>query len=229
MPLSDDEYPEDILDADECCEDAPENEFREAFLRHRVILLTQDINAKTANAVKEDIARLLLADTAQPIYLYINCGGGLLRDGLILCDFMLLVQALFSVEMIGVVCGRCESMALAVLESCTKRFATPHSVFHFHPVWARCTVSTSRATAQHTEIAIQKLKKEQFQAIRAFCRFPNVSHKTICQLVYKNGDGGNDIFADDALRLNLLDAVLSDISAVPPHSPQHMFTHYLKK
>ena len=108
------------------------NEFNAKLASQRIVLLSQEITLKQVDTAKYWLTVLNL-ESPEPIKLIIDSDGGLAEPSLWIYDAIKLSRA----PVIGIVSGRCKSMAVIVLQACTKRFSTPHSCFFLHPIKMR--------------------------------------------------------------------------------------------
>ncbi len=178
-------------------------ELLEQLYSMRVIPLIGQIDGESVDTIKKSMFSLTMKSDEQ-IILFIDSSGGEVHTGFSLIDTMLMLR----VPIIGVVAGACHSMAVPVLQACTKRFATKHSTFILHPLsstrkyrydddFQRVTEDTGRISAtlhqQYVQFVAKRSKKSEDDIDR------------IC----KQGDRfGGFLFTDDALEWGLIDEIL---------------------
>ena len=101
-------------------------------LKDRIIFLGGEIDSQEANLI---ISQLLFLDSENnnPIYLYINSGGGSITDGLAIVDTMETIKS----PVFTVCVGQAASMAAVILACGEKgeRSALPHSRVLIHQPW----------------------------------------------------------------------------------------------
>ena len=98
---------------------------QELFLK-RVIVLGE-INEKSESFIRTQIVLLNLA-SAEPITLIIDSTGGEIDPSFFIYDTVKSSIA----PIIGIVMGKCYSAAIPILQACTTRLASPHSIFLLH-------------------------------------------------------------------------------------------------
>lgn len=105
----------------------------DTLLKHRIILLSEEINTEVANHVISNLLLLDAEDQHKQIDIYINSPGGSVIDGLAIIDVMRCIQA-----PIHTICfGSAASMGAWILAAGTKGFrrATPNSEIMIHQLF----------------------------------------------------------------------------------------------
>ncbi len=180
---------------------------REAFngvlAQKRIILLDGEITEAKVNTVKYWLLVLNL-DSEKEIRLIIDSEGGDVEAGLQLFDAVKLSRA----PVTGIVIGKCQSIALAVLQGCKKRLATKHSVFMSHHVRPNIELSLDENFRVKIERALERAEKSQECLIEVLCYGTRRTAAEIEELM-KDGSMGNVFLADKALVFNLIDQIIT--------------------
>jgi ATP-dependent Clp endopeptidase proteolytic subunit ClpP len=107
----------------------PEEDLDDPLLDHRIIVLTEGINERTARGVVRKLVYLDAEDSEAPIDLYISTQGGWFDSAFAVIDAIELISA--PVNTIGV--GGCYSAGALILMSGTgHRSATPNTLISLH-------------------------------------------------------------------------------------------------
>lgn len=96
----------------------------------RILLLFDEINIKTSRELIRQMIAMDLANSKEPIWLYINSIGGYVPAGLAIIDTMKTLKSPVYTVIIGEAC----SMGSVVSVCGDKRFITPNSYFMGHPL-----------------------------------------------------------------------------------------------
>jgi ATP-dependent Clp protease protease subunit len=102
-------------------------------LRDRIIFIGTPIDDTVANLVVAQLLLLQSEDPERDIWLYINCPGGSIYDGMAIYDAMQMVKP----DVATVCVGKAASFGTVLLAGGTKgkRYALPHATIHIHQPW----------------------------------------------------------------------------------------------
>lgn len=114
-------------------------------LEDRIIFLSGEINFQTASSVVAQLLYLETKDPTKDIFLYINCPGGTVTDGMAIYDTMNFIKC----DVSTICVGFAASMGAFLLSSGTKgkRYALPNSEVMIHQ-------PSGGVSGQASEIAI---------------------------------------------------------------------------
>ena len=93
----------------------------------RILTLGDNINRHQADSLREKLMQLEL-ESDKKIFLLIDSNGGDAAPGFAIYDLITCLRA----PVIGIVVGRCSSMAVTILQACEKRIALKHASFFLH-------------------------------------------------------------------------------------------------
>ena len=167
-------------------------------LNDRIIFLSEDVNAHTANLVVAQLLFLAHEDPKKDIKLYINSPGGSVYDGLAIIDTMNYIEP--DVQTIGI--GLQASMG-AMLLSCGakgKRFALPNARVMIHQ-------PSSGTQGKITDQEIM-LKEGIFLKKRLAEILAKNTGKKVDQII-KDMDRDNWMSADEAKDYGIIDEVIA--------------------
>lgn len=165
-------------------------------LKDRIIIITDEINDKSANIV---VAQLLYLDSINhdDISLYINSPGGSITAGMAIYDTMNFIKSDVSTICIGM----CASMAAFLLSSGTKgkRYALPNSEVMIHQ-----PLGGAQGQATEIKIAAERIIKLKNKLNKL------LSAQTGKDLKEIENDTERDYFLDskEALEYGLIDKIL---------------------
>jgi ATP-dependent Clp protease protease subunit len=102
-------------------------------LRDRIIFIGTPIDDTVANLVVAQLLLLQSEDPERDIWLYINCPGGSIYDGMAIYDAMQMVKP----DVATVCVGKAASFGTVLLAGGAKgkRYALPHATIHIHQPW----------------------------------------------------------------------------------------------
>jgi ATP-dependent Clp protease protease subunit len=170
--------------------------------RGSVVLLADEVNTETANAVIEGIREANSNKPGKPIFLLLDSPGGSVLDGARIISTM---QA--SKAPVYTVCLQiCASMAAMILEYGKERYAVDRAIIMFHPasVGAMVQGELDKVVSRFTFLQRYVDKMDIYTAQRAGTTYAEFKAKTSRELW---------IDAEDALASNLIDKVVRvDIS-----------------
>ncbi len=95
---------------------------------HRTVVLTGELTDESPASLSRQMM-LLRLESADPITMVIDSGGGDTIASLAFCDFM---QYVLEAPVHGIVTGMCGSAATFILLHCEKRLGMPHSLYLIH-------------------------------------------------------------------------------------------------
>lgn len=121
-------------------------------LRDRIIFIGTPIDDTVANLVVAQLLLLQSEDPERDIWLYINCPGGSIYDGMAIYDAMQMVKP----DVATVCVGKAASFGTVLLAGGAKgkRYALPHATIHIHQPW---TPQTGGGQASDIEIHAREI------------------------------------------------------------------------
>jgi ATP-dependent protease ClpP protease subunit len=108
----------------------------EKLQERRTVTLNDNINQEQAANLGHRLLELAL-ESDEEIRLLIDSDGGNVQPALSICDVIASIKA----PVIGIVIGRCFSMAVVILQACKKRMAAEHATFFLHHASSTFTFS----------------------------------------------------------------------------------------
>jgi len=174
----------------------------------RITSLIGTINLENIEAVREDLLRFALS-SSQPAKLLIDSSGGFLAEGLFLFDFIKTID----IPVIGIVNGRCMSIAVNILQACSKRFATSHSWFMIHAISSGKKYVFDNDYDREIEDQERILNIMYEQVLDILTKKTCKTREEIDGLLRKGDKYGRKLCAIDALNMGLLDRILSENEA----------------
>ncbi len=179
------------------------NEFNAKLASQRIVLLPQEMTLKQVDTVRHWLTVLNL-ESPEPIKLIIDSDGGLTEPSLWIYDAIKLSQA----PVIGIVSGRCKSMAVIVLQACTKRFSMPHSCFFLHPIKMRVTA----ACDHYLDMVIATRKRQMQQAQKLIDNIliekTHLTRAQIQKLMRDHEKQGGCMLPQEAKKIGLIDQII---------------------
>ena len=167
-------------------------------LKDRIILLGDEVNNMTANAIVAQLLFLEAEDPEKDIYLYINSPGGSVTAGMAIYDTMNYIKP----DVSTVCLGMAASMGAFLLAAGAKgkRFALPNSEIMIHQ-----PSGGARGQATEIEIAAKNIlrTRERLNNILA-----NNTGKPVEQVAIDT-ERDNFMTAEEALEYGLVDKVIS--------------------
>jgi len=168
----------------------------------KIVILNDEVNSETANAVIEGIQKANATNSSQPIYLLLDSPGGSVLDGARIISAM---QA--SKAPVYTVCLQiCASMAAMILEYGVERYAVDRSIIMFHPasIGAMVQGELDKVVSRFTFLKRYVDKMDYYTAARSGQSYASFKALTSQELW---------IDAEDALASKLIDKVVRvDIS-----------------
>ncbi len=170
----------------------------------RIILLDGDIDDEMAAAVKFWLMAFNVKSD-EGINILIDTDGGSVQPALALYDLIKISSA----PVTGIVVGDCKSMGVILLQACHIRMATPHSDFYIHNLaWKNPVLSVDDFFNKMFRKKETELKKLKTKIINILKRRSGLSTKKIKELMNDGENYGTHFFADEALRLGLIDKIV---------------------
>lgn len=168
------------------------------FLENRIIMLDREVNSSSACEVISSLLYLEKQDPDKDIILYINSPGGVIYDGLAICDTIKFIKP----DVQTVCVGMAASMASIILAAGTpgKRYALPHSVVMIHQ-------PLSGASGQITDIQIRVKEGQRLKDV-VIDFYSEVSGKSY-EEVEKDIERDNYLTAEQAKEYGLIDHIIS--------------------
>lgn len=163
-----------------------------------VVLLVDDVNVRSADAVIEDIRAANKKRSSQPIYLLLDSPGGSVLDGR-----RIITAIKESRNKVYTVCLQlCASMAAMILEYGYERYAVDGSIVMFHPASVMTIVSgeLDKIVSRFSFLKLYVDKMDHFVAARSGQTYDQFKAKSMRELW---------IDAEDALRQNYIDKIVS--------------------
>ena len=178
----------------------------DVLMERRTVVLS---GSTTRDALSEIGVRLmkLQIESADPINLLIDSGGGDTFAALRLCDFMTYV---ITAPIHGVAIGTCSSSATFILLHCAKRAATPYARFLIHSA----TVGGVEIKANESRLVdIERLRAEiattDETVTRLYMQKLNKTEKEVKELIARGDNRFNDyLSATEALEIGLIEKIL---------------------
>ena len=166
-------------------------------LEDRIIFLSGEINAETANSVIAQMLYLESKDSSKDINLYINSPGGSVDDGLAIMDTMNYLKCDVSTICIGLAA----SMSAILLSAGTKgkRYALPNSRILIHQ-----PLGGAQGQASDIKIAAEQILKLKDRINKILS---NITGKTI-KTIENDTNRDYHLTADEAKDYGLIDKVM---------------------
>lgn len=166
-------------------------------LEDRIIFLSGEINAETANSVIAQMLYLESKDSSKDINLYINSPGGSVDDGLAIMDTMNYLKCDVSTICIGLAA----SMSAILLSAGTKgkRYALPNSRILIHQ-----PLGGAQGQASDIKIAAEQILKLKDRINKILA---NITRKTI-KTIENDTNRDYHLTADEAKDYGLIDKVM---------------------
>jgi ATP-dependent protease ClpP protease subunit len=187
--------------------------FAEGYLNaNRTIILSSATNEEVMEKISNTLV-MLETQEIKPITLLINSRGG--TGGFYLQN---VINSLRS-EVNGLVIGRASSMAALILQMCNKRMMMPNSTLYFHhcgysiPLERGYPYSLKKSDKDKIFKNIQTANDPQ---ITLLMKRTGHSRKVIKELLRYGELYSYSIQPKEALKLNLIDEIVSDFKLFPP-------------
>jgi ATP-dependent protease ClpP protease subunit len=129
--------------------------FNQRLLKMGIIPIDFWFEDHNVEETRQNIITSMLEYGHKKIYLVIDSGGGNTNSAFKLYDFL---TGLSSVEIIGIVNGKCMSAAILILAACSKRFSFKHSTFLLHGITLKNTAIN--ALAENLESVFTKVMED---------------------------------------------------------------------
>lgn len=170
------------------------DKYRQVLLGKRVLFLEGIIKEGEVNQLLKWL-QILNNESNEGITLYINSSGGDAHAALWLYDALRISPA----PITGIVNGRCESMAVIILQGCKKRKSTKHCRFHIHPI---STTLLKLGNEKAIKKALEEGRKTQNYIYQILSE---KTRKTISEIKRKENQ---NLWAEEAKELGLIDEVI---------------------
>lgn len=169
-------------------------------LKDRIIFLGQQVTADLANSLVAQLLFLQSEDSEKDIHLYINSPGGSVTAGLAIYDTMQFINC----DVATYCLGQAASMGAMLLTAgaAGKRHALPNASIMIHQPLAGMQGTAEEIMIHRTELRRVKDRLNKLQ----------VKHtgKTLKE-IEDNTDRDNFMTAEEALKFNLIDKVVSSL------------------
>lgn len=115
----------------------------------RSICFAGEVTEESATVIISQLFELNSRDNEEPIYLYINTGGGDLVQGLAIYDVIRSLEC----PVVGIALGGCQSAGLIILSSCDLRYSYPSTTFMYHnPIFGDLALHTPSSSKEINRI-----------------------------------------------------------------------------
>lgn len=170
----------------------------------RSIYIGQNIDPADGQRICRMIHEIAI-ETDKPIYLWINCYGGITSESLAIIDTMRAVPN----KTIAIGQGAVHSMAVAIFASADKRLLMPKTYLMLHEFWTKFDDKVT-----HTKIVEGMEKAKRLMDWFAEVLAESSKNKDPAFWREQMVPTSNYLFPEDALRLGLADEVLTDLSTI---------------
>ena len=178
-------------------------EFDLVLAEKRTILLDGDIDEEMAAAVKFWLLSFN-AKSSERINILIDTNGGSVQPALSMYDLITISSA----PVTGIVIGDCQSMGVILLQACHVRMATPHSNFYLHNmIWKNPSLSVDDDFIKTINKKYKELKCLRYKLINIIRKRCGLKIEEIKKLMNDGESYGTHFFADEALKLGLIDKI----------------------
>jgi ATP-dependent Clp protease protease subunit len=176
----------------------------ERLLRERIVFLGQEVDDVIANQLAAQMLLLAAEDPRRDIHLYINSPGGSVTGGMAIYDTMQFLDC----DVATYAMGMAASMGQFLLTAGTagKRYALPHARVLMHQPSAGLGGTAADLTIQAEMLTRMKRQLNELQARH--------SGQPVEQ-IERDSDRDRWFTAAEALDYGLIDAVITDPSALP--------------
>ena len=161
----------------------------------RAILLFEEINIKLSKDIIEQMLAMDIANSKEPIWLYINSVGGYVPAGLAIVDMMNKVKSPVYTVIVGEAC----SMGSIISVCGKKRFMTENSYFMGHPM--------TFGVSDYTGVVLDRVKyglKLQEQLINIYKKNTRLTKKDLEKMLR----GELWLNAKECLKKGVIDKIL---------------------
>lgn len=173
-------------------------------MTENIIEITSNITNYVFDSIYRKIKEFMKSGYTGDIILLINCPGGEVNQGFAIIDLLNLLPN----KKIGVIIGKCDSMAGPIFLNCDERYMTQNSSFMFHGTSIDLTEGR-HDTADIYKICLkaQKITKKIQEFIKSKTNIP----ESELQKIFKSTEE-NYLYADDCLKYGVITKIISSIS-----------------
>ncbi|MBI3020064.1 MAG: ATP-dependent Clp protease proteolytic subunit [Parcubacteria group bacterium] len=183
-----------------------EQNMREKLLARGIIPIVGKIDDDTLKNTAGAIERLRGTDTQTRITLFFHTSGGDCQPALWLMDFIRMTKT----EVTGIVCGKYNSIGIALLQACATRYATPFSEFFPHMMSGTFRYSAFEKNAKKNFAReYERTTNLQKRVMELVAERSRKSMEDVMEL-YRRGEERGDyrLTATDALAFGLIDGII---------------------
>lgn len=187
-------------------EDMSHKNIQQVLSDNRVLLFTTPVNRENMGSLR---ARLLECNLESPtdwITLIIDSPGGDADEGLQFYDFLRALRAPTK----GVVIGKCDSMAVPILQGCTERLALKHASFLLHNITSHISIPRTKDAQKYYEVREHTADLLQKCMVDIIARRSGLKVKKIAKLLEMGSRYEKTYLAEEALALGLIDKVFDE-------------------
>ena len=180
----------------------------ERLLRERIVFLGREVDDAIANQLVAQMLLLSAEDPHRHVHLYVNSPGGGVNAGMAIYDTMQFIDC----DVATYAMGMAASMGQFLLTAGTpgKRFALPHARIMMHQPSAGLGGTAADITIQADMLGRVKRQQNELQALH--------SGQSVEQ-IERDSERDRWFTAEQARDYGLVDAVISDASALPEGRP----------
>lgn len=177
------------------------------FSSRRTVFLTGELTSDSLAQLMRQMI-LLRIESAEPIKMVIDSGGGDTIASLAFCDFL---RFGLEVPVHGIVTGICGSAATFILLHCTKRYGMPHSLYLIHSSEAGgLALKTSPSTKHERKQLDLELDSLHDKVTQMYMRTLKLKRKKVEELTDRGEQRFNrEMWAEEALELGLITEIIT--------------------
>lgn len=176
----------------------------------RLVNLKGRIDRASISQIKTELGRLAVQSN-DPVTLMIDCGGGQTREGLVLYWFVRKMAR--TVPIIGLVRKRAASMAMVVLQACTRRLAFPGARILVHPITFEVALAITLLTEAELVRDFHRYQRHQERIYLIFTGRTGTPRETVVKLLERAVKASPEeavMTAREALTAGLIDEIVYD-------------------
>ncbi len=172
-------------------------------LEHGVIDFQGEVDDEMYQYVR-DCLSWLSVNNSPPICIRFSSGGGSVDAGLVIYDML----RLYPGKTTGLVVGFARSMATVILQACSLRLCTKHSVLFVHSIRYSGSIGLDEFDdRKKLKKIVESARKNQDKLFRIMEGKTGKSKEVIMSWC-KKGDRDIEISAEEALKYGLIDAIV---------------------